>query len=158
MQGPWKASSRLFERGAANESGQRWTEEARMQGYPLEGCSSLLCGSAVARDSPTDHNETAVDGPLLLTAHARPEAAHPCKLQWRRAPEAFIPNQVLQTRATNQPANSPNQLPTINLDNEPISGVASQPTYKTTNQPTDKVWPFKPSGGGGRRQRAKRFR
>eukprot|EP00959_Pyramimonas_sp_CCMP1952_P147585 3088266-Pyramimonas_sp.AAC.1 len=44
MQGPWRAILELFERGAANESGQAWTEEARMQGYPWENCPSLLYG------------------------------------------------------------------------------------------------------------------
>eukprot|EP00959_Pyramimonas_sp_CCMP1952_P090160 1887389-Pyramimonas_sp.AAC.1 len=51
MRGPWKAVSKLFGRGAANESGQGWTEEARMQGYPWEGCPSLPCGSTVSRGS-----------------------------------------------------------------------------------------------------------
>eukprot|EP00959_Pyramimonas_sp_CCMP1952_P064310 1343041-Pyramimonas_sp.AAC.1 len=42
MQGPWKATSKLLERVAANESGQGFAEEARMQGYPWDGCPSLL--------------------------------------------------------------------------------------------------------------------
>eukprot|EP00959_Pyramimonas_sp_CCMP1952_P408566 8562691-Pyramimonas_sp.AAC.1 len=42
--------SKLLERGAAGESGEGWTEEARMQGYPWEGCPFLLCGSTVRTD------------------------------------------------------------------------------------------------------------
>eukprot|EP00959_Pyramimonas_sp_CCMP1952_P146867 3074353-Pyramimonas_sp.AAC.1 len=34
MQGPWTLISKFFGRGTANESGQGWTDEARMQGYP----------------------------------------------------------------------------------------------------------------------------
>eukprot|EP00959_Pyramimonas_sp_CCMP1952_P058139 1213734-Pyramimonas_sp.AAC.1 len=64
MQGPWKPTSMLFERGAAHESGQGRAEEARMQGYPWEGRPSLLCGFTVyanaAREltvAETDHAE-----------------------------------------------------------------------------------------------------
>eukprot|EP00959_Pyramimonas_sp_CCMP1952_P276609 5781938-Pyramimonas_sp.AAC.1 len=42
--------SKLPERGAANESAQGWAQEARMQGYPWEGCLSLLCGLTVSVD------------------------------------------------------------------------------------------------------------
>eukprot|EP00959_Pyramimonas_sp_CCMP1952_P152777 3196307-Pyramimonas_sp.AAC.1 len=38
MQGPWTPISKRFERSAADESGPGWTEEARMQGHPWEGC------------------------------------------------------------------------------------------------------------------------
>eukprot|EP00959_Pyramimonas_sp_CCMP1952_P072300 1509951-Pyramimonas_sp.AAC.1 len=49
MHGPWRAAPKLLQRGAANESGQGWAEAARMQGYPLEGCPSLLCGLTVVQ-------------------------------------------------------------------------------------------------------------
>eukprot|EP00959_Pyramimonas_sp_CCMP1952_P139237 2914370-Pyramimonas_sp.AAC.1 len=44
MQGPWAPISKLFARGAARNSGQGWAEEARVQGYPWEGCPTLLRG------------------------------------------------------------------------------------------------------------------
>eukprot|EP00959_Pyramimonas_sp_CCMP1952_P441253 9237660-Pyramimonas_sp.AAC.1 len=47
MQGPWNPISKLIKRGAANESGQGCTEEARMQWYPGEDCPSLPCGLIV---------------------------------------------------------------------------------------------------------------
>eukprot|EP00959_Pyramimonas_sp_CCMP1952_P429896 9003483-Pyramimonas_sp.AAC.1 len=47
MQGPWSAISKIFEHNAAIKTGQGWTEEAWMQGYPWEGCPSSLCGLTV---------------------------------------------------------------------------------------------------------------
>eukprot|EP00959_Pyramimonas_sp_CCMP1952_P283749 5931297-Pyramimonas_sp.AAC.1 len=40
--------AKLFERGAAGESGEGCTGETGMQSYPWEGCQSLLCGLTVA--------------------------------------------------------------------------------------------------------------
>eukprot|EP00959_Pyramimonas_sp_CCMP1952_P177475 3709793-Pyramimonas_sp.AAC.1 len=46
MQGPWRATSKLLERGAAPRMG-RGGKDA-MQGYSWKGCPCLSCGLAAA--------------------------------------------------------------------------------------------------------------